>query len=142
MSSCTPDKFPRKRGPGIRFVEPTLLSFVDLMKAIEVGFVGIAIDKWSLKILEEYYKACSVNGKGERIVYELAKKARKDPTIYHTAAIPKLWPYGYNIDIFIDPPMHQFFHGVVPSVIEMIENFLQTTKLIPNSLTEQTNIFH
>ena len=42
---------------------------------------------------------------------------------------PRLWDGVYDISIFIETPMHLIFHGVLPDVVEVIDEFLAEHKL-------------
>lgn len=107
---------------------PYPLSFDDLRRGAMGGFYGYAFDGWSKKEFDFYMRSCNVNQSLSTDIYQAAKNAKEggggDQTAVFRALLPELWLSDYTIDIFIDAPMHQLFHGIIPAVMAMIESFL------------------
>ena len=118
---------PKNRSMEETHIIPHIADFQWMTTGVELALHQVSIKHWNNRNMASYLRSMVVNESVRKTVWKKAKCIRQN-IADNTDVIPSMWKYGYDINIFIDCVMHQLFHGVCPSVIEIIDDILAQAK--------------
>ena len=102
---------------------PRELSFQWLRCGADLAYHELRQGNWLKSNAEIYLKSMAINHATIETIWKKSQNYKKNIPD-ESEHIPLIWKSDYDFDIFVDCVMHQIFHGVVPSVMEIVHKHL------------------
>ena len=151
LSSCYADKYPTtisstnllpvptgREIPVNSHLRPCEQSFEWLFQGAELAIQELEVNKWSAcrnpagwsaVPAENYLNSMGVaTNVVTKVKQNLRKRKQEQNNPTEDPIIPKIWKSGYDLQMFIDCPMHMLFLGIVGSILEIFASFLVKNK--------------
>ena len=133
-TNCDADSFPENREVGhhVTYIKPQEQSFEWLKKGAELALEEFANGTWTAPQTKSYLNSMGVATETcDRIVDEGKKRQqgrkRKAEELYtpEDDVLPAIWSKGYDMEQWIECPMHLIFLGITKALIACFEEFMK-----------------
>ena len=136
---------PRGRATGITYIQPVKQNFEWLVQALNYAAYHVDRGLWNKGNMDAYLRTCAIAKRVRDQLWVVVKNVSPEEVIESvdgeidtghapimtgtTSYMPKKWRSRLNINCFIDCAMHLIFHGVLATLVEVIDDFLTDQKL-------------
>ena len=135
---------PTGREVAVKFLKPIPQSFAMLIASVNYAAYHIRLNLWNKGMMDEYLRTCAISKRVREHLWSVIKNERTENasaedgeiddgynpvTNSHDNITPKLWHSRMAINSFIDCGMHLIFHGILASVVEVMESFFADHKI-------------
>ncbi|EJK52081.1 hypothetical protein THAOC_28686 [Thalassiosira oceanica] len=145
VSTDNPHSFPRGRAP---VNETHLVSIKQDFRQMENGVKAALYEysnkSWSTQAILKYYlSSLGIDTKVQTWVANAAMAMRRSGGVQVSEHlyIPKIWQLGFSIELWLETAMHQLGHGVIASLIELVESIFTEHKLWSEFCRFATKLF-
>ena len=136
---------PLGRATGITHILPVKQDFEWLVQALNYAAYHVDRGLWNKGNMEAYLRTCAMSKRVRDQLWAFVKKGSPEEMIESidgeidtghapimtsaTSYMPKIWHSRLTINSFIDCAMHLIFHGVLATLVEVIDAFMTDQKL-------------
>jgi hypothetical protein len=132
------------REVGVKFIKPIPQSFEMLIASVNYAAYHVRFNLWNKGNMDAYLRTCAISKRVRDHLWSVIKQNQQDSTMVDDGEIddgynpltddsddlmPKLWLSRLDINSFIDCGMHLIFHGILASVVEVLESFFADHKI-------------
>ena len=116
---------PRERGPGVTSVYGVSQTIEWLTQGIRLAEHNVRIKHWKTKAtLMAYLNTFALN---ENLCNQIWENRNATVPVDN---VPKTWGHLGNLDKCVDTVMHHLFHGIVPSVMSALHDFMKEQSML------------
>ena len=126
-STRNPHNFPPQRTVNETHTVCIKQSFTQMISSVKAAFFeyGNSDGTWKSQDTVKYYLALNgISTKVQTWVCQAGRKARRGETVNESYYIPTLWQLGFSFDLWIETAMHLLGHGIIATILELIESVL------------------
>ena len=123
---------PSHRGVNERHLLPVYQSFEWMVDVLRFAFYETVEGPWSKTGKDSttrYLQTCGINQKTQDKLFECAIRRANGENVSEDEYIPFILRSGYKINIFVDTAMHLIGHGIIGTLLELMESVLTEHKL-------------
>ena len=135
---------PDGREAGVKFIKPVPQSFEMLIASVNYAAYHVRFNLWNKGTMVAYLRTCAISQRVRDHLWSVIKHEQEEIMMVDDGEIddgykpltndlddpmPKLWHSRMDINSFIDCGMHLIFHGILASVVEVLESFFADHKI-------------
>ena len=130
-SPSNPHPAPKYRTANERYIRPVKQSFEWMIQGVKFAYYEHLHGDWNMTTTRYYLATMAINHEVQEMVIKAVEKAKQHgpAAVTEVDYIPKLWLLDYDFEKFIETIMHLIGHGIVASVMGLMQNILKEHSL-------------